>query len=112
MRQLGVNDAASGMHRVGHRAPSFNLREREHTRDVDEPDGLPADPGRLSHDQSGQGTLAVILDVQLRWYEFRIPGPPPCHGSHDDPVPEWAATKVEGSKKRILRNPMHSGSLF
>jgi len=69
MPQLGEDEAASLVHRVGHRRPGTHQLFGEAPWHVAPSDGIPADPNALGDDQPGRRAVGVVLGGQVSGFD-------------------------------------------
>ena len=99
--QLGEDDAAALVHRVGHRRPAAHLLVGEKPWHVVPSDGVPADPDALGDDQPRRGALRVVLGVQFGRSEVGVGRPASGQRRHHHPVGQVQIAHAVGRQKRL-----------
>jgi hypothetical protein len=96
--ELEKNAASSGMNGLDDFFPSGDLFRVVDAGSIGVPVAEWGDRGRFADDQSGRGSLAIVLGIQFV-RDVACRGSAPSEGSHQDPMGKVKGPELKGSEK-------------
>jgi hypothetical protein len=96
--ELEEDAASSGMNGLDDFFPSGDLFKGVDAGSIGVPVAEWGDRGRFADDQSGRGSLAIVLGIQFV-RDVACRGSAPSEGSHQNPMGEVKGPELKGGKK-------------